>query len=90
MSVRRAAAFAIALVRRPRSLAPCGRCAAEEKVDLAAVTRIRDEAFNRSKAQETPGSSRTSWGRALRALPATGGRRSGRSRSSRSGAFRLA
>ncbi len=27
--------------------------AADEKVDLAAVTRIRDEAFNRSKAQET-------------------------------------
>src|SRR5512140_1341772 len=26
---------------------------AEEKVDLAAVSRIRDEAFNRSKAQET-------------------------------------
>ena len=28
---------------------------AEEKADLAAVTRIRDEAFNRSKAQETLG-----------------------------------
>ena len=27
--------------------------AADEKADLAAVTRIRDEAFNRSKAQET-------------------------------------
>ncbi len=27
--------------------------AADEKVDLAAVTRIRDEAFNRSKVQET-------------------------------------
>jgi carboxypeptidase Q len=27
--------------------------AADEKVDLAAVTRIRDEAFNRSRAQET-------------------------------------
>ena len=27
--------------------------AADEKVDLAAVTRIRDEAFNRSKAQES-------------------------------------
>ncbi len=27
--------------------------AADEKIDLAAITRIRDEAFNRSKAQET-------------------------------------
>jgi hypothetical protein len=34
------------------ALAPAA-AAAEEKVDLAAVTRIRDEAFNRSKAQET-------------------------------------
>ncbi len=33
-------------------LVPAG-LAADEKVDLAAVTRIRDEAFNRSKAQET-------------------------------------
>lgn len=35
-------------------LAPAAR-AADEKVDLAAVTRIRDEAFNRSKAMETLG-----------------------------------
>ena len=36
---------------------PAGFLAADddrpEKADLAAVTRIRDEAFNRSKAQET-------------------------------------
>ena len=38
--------FLAALLAGPRLLA-------EEKLDLAAVTRIRDEAFNRSKAQET-------------------------------------
>ena len=42
-----AASLLAVLVLAPAPLA------ADEKVDLAAVTRIRDEAFNRSKAQET-------------------------------------
>ncbi|HUM01398.1 MAG TPA: M20/M25/M40 family metallo-hydrolase [Thermoanaerobaculia bacterium] len=52
MSVRRAAALAVALslsflVALPAPAAP------PENVDLEMVTRIRDEAFNRSKAAET-------------------------------------
>jgi len=49
MTVRRAAALALslALLAAPAAAAP------PEPVDLEMVTRIRDEAFNRSKAFET-------------------------------------
>jgi hypothetical protein len=50
MSIRRAAAVALSLALSLASAAPA---APPEPVDLEMVTRIRDEAFNRSKAFET-------------------------------------
>ena len=50
MTVRRAAALALSLALLA---APAAPAAPPEPVDLEMVTRIRDEAFNRSKAFET-------------------------------------
>ena len=53
MSVRCAAAFAIVLALLLAPASPAAFAAPPEPVDLEMVTRIRDEAFNRSKAFET-------------------------------------
>jgi len=53
MSLRRTAAVALALALLVAPTAPEASAAPPEPVDLEMVTRIRDEAFNRSKAFET-------------------------------------
>ncbi len=53
MSLRRTAAVALALALLVAPAAPEASAAPPEPVDLEMVTRIRDEAFNRSKAFET-------------------------------------